>query len=209
MNRGKKNQLENDINVNTWKDFHEVIYDIPLGSHGRHRSDYVYRGVENKEWGLETSLQRLGPHYAGVERPLLRSFMKYARPGDLPSNNLFFRLAVAQHHGLPTRVLDWTTSPRIAVHFAIANENSFDKDGAVWCIDVAGIRALLPELLKEKLEKEYAYLFSIEMLDSFEHLRGRSESGEPTEVRTKLRGNKSGELKRGTGRGSCGSGRGG
>jgi hypothetical protein len=49
---------------------------------------------------------------------------------------LWVRLAIAQHHGLPTRVLDWTVSPQVAAHFATAEAEHYDKDGAIWCIDI-------------------------------------------------------------------------
>ena len=51
------------------------LYAIPKDRHGRHRSDFVYRGLDVATWRLETSLQRLGPHYADVEEPLLRHFI--------------------------------------------------------------------------------------------------------------------------------------
>ena len=100
-----------------------------------------------------------------VERPLLRSFRKYAEPGSIPADTLWVRLAVAQHHGLPTRVLDWTVSPKVALHFATAEEEHYDKDGAICCIDIAQARSLLPKTLLDVLASEYAFLFSVEMLD--------------------------------------------
>jgi hypothetical protein len=151
--------------VKDWGDLLKVLYDIPKTSHQRHRSDFVYRGVADKSWGLETSLKRLGGAYVEVERPLLRSLRKYAEPGSIPADTLWVRLSVAQHHGLPTRVLDWTVSPKVALHFATAEEEHYDKDGVVWCIDVARARSLLPEILLEILRKEYAFLFSVEMLE--------------------------------------------
>lgn len=101
---------------------------------------------------------------------MLRNFLKYADAKDLPSDSLLSKLAVAQHHGLPTRALDWTTSPKVAAHFATGNEGQFDRDGAIWCIDVAAVRAFLPPKLKRILERERAFVFSLEMLSAYRTL---------------------------------------
>ena len=137
----------NDIIVESWTELLQALYDIPKTRHQRYRSDFVYRGVADHSWGLETSLKRLGGDYVNVERPLLRSFRKYAEPGSIPADTLWVRLAVAQHHGLPTRVLDWTVSPKVALHFATAEEEHYDKDGAICCIDIAQARSLLAKTL--------------------------------------------------------------
>src|SRR5436305_837697 len=92
----------NGINVTDWADLLRVLYNIPKTSHQRHRSDFVYRGLADQSWTLETSLRRLGGDYVNIERPLLRSFRKYAEPGSIPADILWVRLAVAQHQGLPT-----------------------------------------------------------------------------------------------------------
>jgi hypothetical protein len=106
--------MDYDLVPNSFLEFQEMLYDIALTKHGRYRSKFVFRGVEDKDWGLETSLQRMGSHAASIEGPLLRNFLKYAGAGDVPSDALLFKLALAQHHGLPTRVLDWTTAPKVA-----------------------------------------------------------------------------------------------
>jgi hypothetical protein len=162
--------MNNDVTAQSWEDLLRLLYDIEVTKHRRFRSNFVYRGVDDKNWGLETSLQRLGPHYASVEGSLLRNFIKYSGPGDIGSNALFYGIAVAQHYGLPTRALDWTTAPRVAVHFALTDERNFDRDAAIWCLDVASARDLLPKRLRHILDREYAFLFSLEMLDEFKRL---------------------------------------
>jgi hypothetical protein len=159
-----------DIPIVNWDDLLTKVYDIPKDFYHRHRSNFVYRGLADEHWRLETSLKRLGGAFDKVEKPLLRSFRKYAKPGSIPSDSLWFRLAVAQHHGLPTRVLDWTTSPRVALHFATAEEDHYDKDGVIWCVDVTEVRSLLPKKLHDVLQREYAWLFSVEMLDFMQSL---------------------------------------
>lgn len=158
-----------------------ILYKIPPTVHGRHRSNFVYRGVANRAWNLKTSLQRLGPLFQDVEKPLLRSFTKYATPGALASDTLWFRLASAQHHGLPTRLLDWSVSPRVALHFATAELQHYGHDAAIWCVDVDAARKVLPARLQDMLRNEWAFLFSIEMLEIFRTLedfdkQGRTES---------------------------------
>jgi hypothetical protein len=171
----------NDIRVESWMELVKTLYDdIPQNRYGRYRSDFVYRGLADQSWGLKTSLMRLdSDHYENLERPLLRNFKKYAEPGSLPPGTLWTLLSVAQHHGLPTRLLDWTASPRVAVHFATAEEEHYDKDAAIWCINVAAAHGLLPRELLAVLDREYAFLFSVEMLEliqklsEFDSLAGR------------------------------------
>ncbi|WP_271567952.1 FRG domain-containing protein [Bradyrhizobium sp. CCBAU 11386] len=163
-------EMKKDRLVKTWDELHTVLYGIKIDRHNRYRSDFVYRGVGDRNWHLDTSLQRLGSHYDTVEGPLLRNFLKYAGPDEVDSDALLYRLALAQHHGLPTRVLDWTTSPKVAAHFATWEEAHFEKDAAIWCVDVVQARELLPKNLRNKLHVEKAFLFSVEMLDEYKRL---------------------------------------
>ena len=68
-------------------------------------------------------------------------------------------------------MLDWTASPKVALHFASAEEGHYDKDGAIWCIDVRQARDLLPITLRAILAEEYAFLFSVEMLPDIKRLK--------------------------------------
>ncbi|NHC13865.1 FRG domain-containing protein [Motilibacter deserti] len=160
-----------DVEVNSWVDLIDALYDIPQTSLGRYRSSLLYRGVCDSSWSLETSLYRLGPHHASVEEPLLRSFRKYAEPGSLGADSLWMMLSMAQHHGVPTRLLDWTLAPRVAAHFATSNEQRYDRDGAIWCVDVVRARDLLPKRLRDILDREDAFYFSVEMLSGIGSLQ--------------------------------------
>lgn len=107
---------------------------------GRHRDTGVYRGASDASHPLLTSLDRLGgvdpPHAkAGLEEHILRNFIRYSRPYfQTPPVNEWELLVAAQHHGLPTRLLDWTYSPLVAAHFATLDRHS-RVDRAVWRLD--------------------------------------------------------------------------
>ncbi|MFN2564652.1 MAG: FRG domain-containing protein [Gemmatimonadaceae bacterium] len=107
---------------------------------GRRRDTGVYRGASDACRPLLTSLDRLGgvepPHTKrDLEAHILRNFIRYSRP-HLPTApvNEWEVLVAAQHHGVPTRLLDWTYSPLVAAHFATTEAHA-GRDRAVWRLD--------------------------------------------------------------------------
>ena len=141
----------NELRVSSWNDLIAALSSrniVPLRpEEGNHlRAPYVFRGMDNAEWGLETSLQRL-PKETGVqtqliERSLVRSFRKYASAGTFDEKSEWYVLAVAQHNGLPTRCLDWSASPLVATHFACGDETYKNSDGSIWCLHAGLLRQI-------------------------------------------------------------------
>ena len=107
---------------------------------GRRRDSGVYHGAPSASFPLLTSLDRLGgtdpPHTkAHLEEHILRNFARYSRP-HLPSAPAtdWELLVIAQHYGVPTRLLDWSYSPLVAAHFA-TRKAPRDGDCAIWRLE--------------------------------------------------------------------------
>jgi FRG domain len=154
-----------EIKIESWAELHERLFaDAWQEELERHRSNLAFRGRSDAAEGLETSLVRLGGDAPSLELYLLRNFRKYARGSAVASDSVWDWLALGQHHGLPTRLLDWTYSPYVALHFATSDPNAFDRDGVVWTLDYVRAREQLPEALAEVLEDEGANVFTPELL---------------------------------------------
>jgi hypothetical protein len=153
-----------ELRVNNWLELQEALFadswQEPLA---RFRSNFVFRGVPRATHGLETSLQTGA--FEAHERHLLTSFRKYALRNAVHGDFVWNWLSLAKHHGLPTRLLDWTYSPFVALHFATHSLKDFDKDGAVWCVDYRATNELLPKPLRRILDEDDANIFTTEMLN--------------------------------------------
>lgn len=167
----------NDIRVNSWEELNEVLFRYSWMD-DRFRSPFMFRGLSNKDWKLETSLIRLGHTDATTTRlepVILRGFKYYAYQDASVGDSVWNWLALAQHHGLPTRLLDWSNSPFAALHFVTTDpgeytaSGKYKTDGVVWCVDPGKARDYMPDQVRHKIEQilrdDYAIIFNIDSLN--------------------------------------------
>lgn len=157
--------------IGSWRELDDAVAALDGG--GAH-APWVFRGLARSSYSNVSSLARLGDGFPALERHLIRNFRKYAHR-ERPGHTLWDWLSLAQHHGLPTRLLDWTFSPFVATHFATAT--SPEHEAIVWAVDCEAVDGELPYALRDALRAEGALVFTTELLadhaptlDAFESL---------------------------------------
>ena len=99
--------------------------------HSTAHLQWAYRGQANVEWELLPSAFRNREDFLN-ENLYLRECMR-EMPNELQGNDYFDILVKAQHYGIPTRLLDVTKNPLVALYFACIGEK--EKDGCVYIFD--------------------------------------------------------------------------
>jgi len=168
-----------DIRITSWSHLQDELFRGAWNADiNRYRSPFVFRGLSDASYHLETSLMRLDGPYWQLEKHLLRNFRKYAQSVAGELGSFWHLLTVAQHHGLPTRLLDWTYSPYVGLHFATSNLQKLDVDGVIWVVNFQKAHEHLPTALRELLASEGAQAFTVELLTSLKPLESNSLSDE-------------------------------
>jgi hypothetical protein len=97
-----------------------------------------WRGQGDETWALVPKVFRSPPNYP--ESTLLWRFITGATPRThlrLSNDDYIAWIHLAQHYGLPTRLLDWTTNPLVALYFAIRDTKHHNVDGCIWALTPA------------------------------------------------------------------------
>ena len=159
-----------EIRINTLEDLMPLLSEQEYRPElGRNRSGYLYRGMPDSSYRMVTSLSRCCKGLQKTLEPaILNNFSKYAvREDQTVVQSIWLQMITGQHNGLPTRLLDWSHSALVALHFAMTEDNLEDMDAhdcVVWRIDMQEQISHLPEKYRIAVGKEQTTLFSVEML---------------------------------------------
>lgn len=146
--------------IKKWDDFIKTINKL-----SGIKDTWVYRGHEKDEYRLATSLERAQKYFGidgsdmpGIEEQMIRHFRRgfpEEREDELNKDKLYC-ISLMQHHGAPTRLLDFTWSPYVGTFFALENSEippyKFKKHTPVlWCIRRTWIESEIEKTFGKKL----------------------------------------------------------
>lgn len=120
---------------------------------------WYFRGHMNSTWTLQPKLERLIITYE--EKELYDEFKRTAHLYTESNRKIESRmewLSLMQHHGAPTRLLDWTRSPYVAAFFAVNDLQVSEDYAAVWAVNMTE----LYKEIRQQYEKDVRFksLFS-------------------------------------------------
>lgn len=122
-----------EFTISSMTNYIQVIEDLT------NQNDLVwFRGHETSDYKLSPSIYRL-PFKSQYEENFYIKFRSRALPyikNITQPNDYFSWLFLMQHHGVPTRLLDWSSSSLIALAFAILyRDKKYNNDAIVWCLN--------------------------------------------------------------------------
>jgi hypothetical protein len=150
------------------KEWNELIKELDLRYVDRiwnsNRNQWVFRGMSDSTHQLKSSLEReleRNPSWkdrsADAERIMIREYKRrahhYTRDTPGPDEDIEW-LAMMRHYGAPTRLLDWTKSPFVALFFAVHGAVSGDGDPAVWILNIRNCSKVACRTIEEQLKPE-------------------------------------------------------
>lgn len=112
--------------VKSFEELHQVL------SNFRRDGRWVFRGQSNPEWELVPKAGRPPYDSSNDQRAFTAWKRRAAEFANVSFKDDWDWLAVAQHHGLATRLLDWTNNPLAAAFFAV--EDNDDTDSILFAI---------------------------------------------------------------------------
>ena len=143
-----------------------IVEDPEGGYLGLGESLWVFRGSKSASHELEPSIERETGQkgsWETFESKILAEFQSRARmhlapsdiPGTGPEDKLSW-LSLMRHYGVPTRLLDFTLSPYVALYFALCNRTEKEKKcpPRIWAIDAQALMRAASKISAEADRQE-------------------------------------------------------
>lgn len=146
----------------TLKKAHEARWDKFMEFvSARDDSGWMFRGVGSREFRLIPKVGRASTYSVSRERALFSAFRRHARLHlGSSADSEWDLLALAQHHGLPTRLLDWTSNPLVACYFAVtADSGGRDPTARIYAVRTTKIARIENEPAYGPLEASQIFRF--------------------------------------------------
>lgn len=135
-----------EVNFASWAEFTSSFCTHLFHEQPFRRGRFLFRGHSEPAWRLEPTFDRMFQSQPKQKRlkiasDLLDRFRRSIEGFELPPetrNNDSLLLALGQHYGLPTRLLDWTESPYVAAFFAYNRSalwGAHDQRIVIWVLD--------------------------------------------------------------------------
>jgi hypothetical protein len=160
-----------ETKIGSWADFEENVIAPYIAVTPPLQHSYIFRGQADASWGLAPSFTRLVSSLGfsrgralEVESELQYRFSQrahlYIEPHFIPKVGILDWWTLMQHHRAPTRMLDWTHSPLVALYFAV--NQRWDVEGAVWMVH--------RHYLREYGDKAFGALDDVYVTEHYEKL---------------------------------------
>lgn len=136
------------VSLEGWEDFKSYI--------GQFSMNWAFRGQESEDWVLSNAIERTAfiNYHPGIEADFVAEFQRGARnylSKDETPGHLIEWLALMQHHGAPTRLLDLTWSPFVAAYFAYEQcLMDWEDSVTIWGLNINYLKNRALEVLSEE-----------------------------------------------------------
>jgi hypothetical protein len=140
------------VDINSTEELLKELNSLP--------NHYIYRGHSDAAWRLESSLERVvgakwsadsAMKFEEYSLDIFKSkFHLYDKENTEPKSKLAW-LSIMQHYGVPTRLLDFTSSPYVALYFALETyAPQSQRDFAVFAIDYTAVMQKSIDYISQK-----------------------------------------------------------
>lgn len=152
-----------ELQPQSWQEFKDWFWALSAGG-------WVFRGQREADWEISSSLERsipaslrdsddpkirelIGNFLEAAEGPVFDKFtgrLDQYVGAEEGTDSILGKMALMQHHGVPTRLIDFTQSPYVATFFAIEDALNPESQCAVWAISVNWCQAKSVQAVRKK-----------------------------------------------------------